>query len=102
MASISTCKLFQFLYSLKLTQTFPLSSFSIARLVRKYPILLDAIVSVAQRRGSEFLSYYCAAMDGSIPKTWFLRPEIGAMIVLEGIRLWIKKKIDFKGESNGN
>ena len=68
-------------------------SFYLAKFFRRYPIILDAIVSVAQRRGTDFLSEYFCALDGTRSKTWFLRPEIGGTIMIECCRLWLKKKI---------
>ena len=64
---------------------FPLSAAG-ARLVCRFPLLLDAANAVAQRKGDAFMAEFGAAMTGVKPKSTFMKPAMALPMVLEIVR----------------
>ncbi|KAN0038980.1 hypothetical protein ACTA71_001174 [Dictyostelium dimigraforme] len=58
-------------------------SMTMSLFLYRFPIVLDAAASLIEKRGSRFLAEWAAVMTGVKPKTWFLRPDVGPLIVLE-------------------
>ncbi|EGC31068.1 hypothetical protein DICPUDRAFT_50407 [Dictyostelium purpureum] len=58
-------------------------SMTMSLLLYRFPIVLDAAASLIEKRGSRFLAEWAAVMTGMKPKTWFLRPDVGPLILLE-------------------
>lgn len=65
-------------------------SLKVGQLMSRFPVLLDAIAKLIQRRGDQFLAEWMEAMTGTRSKTWFLSldvwPFLTAEIVMELIR----------------
>eukprot|EP00026_Physarum_polycephalum_P009237 Phypoly_transcript_09352.p1 GENE.Phypoly_transcript_09352~~Phypoly_transcript_09352.p1 ORF type:complete len:429 (+),score=73.29 Phypoly_transcript_09352:161-1288(+) len=65
-------------------------SLKMGQLLCRFPILLDAIAKLIQRRGDHFLAEWMQAMTGTRSKTWFLSlavwPFLFFEILLELIR----------------
>jgi geranylgeranyl reductase family protein len=64
-----------------------------ARLVCRFPFLLDAANVVAQRTGDAFMVEFGAAMTGVKPKTTFLKPSVAIPVTVEIFRQIVKQKI---------
>jgi menaquinone-9 beta-reductase len=64
-----------------------------ARLVYRFPFLLDAANVVAQRTGDAFMAEFGAAMTGVKPKTTFLKPGVAIPVTIEIVRQIVQQKI---------
>ena len=64
-----------------------------ARLVYRYPFLMDAANVVAQRKGDGFMTDFGAAMTGVKPKTTFVRPGLAGPLVWELLRQILVQKL---------
>ncbi len=59
------------------------SSALAARLIYRFPALLDAANVVAQKKGDDFMAEFGAAMTGVKPKTTFVRPSLALPLAAE-------------------
>lgn len=57
----------------------------------RFPIFLDGAAKLIGRRGAKFLADWAEVMTGSQSKIWFLRPDVGPLIVLECLGLAFQK-----------
>lgn len=64
-----------------------------ARMVHRFPFLLDAANVVAQRKGDAFMVEFGAAMTGVKPKTTFLEPAMALPMGIELIRQVLRQKV---------
>jgi len=64
-----------------------------ARLVCRFPFLLDAANVVAQRTGDRFMVEFGAAMTGVKPKTTFVKPGVAVPVTWEIVRQIVQQKI---------
>ena len=58
-------------------------SLKMGQLLCRFPILLDAMAKLIQRRGDRFLAEWTQAMTGSRSKTWFLSLAIWPFLFIE-------------------
>lgn len=58
-------------------------SLKMGQLLNRFPILLDAMAKLIQRRGGNFLAEWSQAMTGSRSKTWFLEPGVWPFLITE-------------------
>jgi len=61
-----------------------------------YPILLDAAASLIGKRGSRFLAEWANVMTGAGSKLWFLRPDVGPILFLEAVGIFLRIALGFK------
>jgi len=61
-----------------------------------YPILLDAAASLIGKRGSRFLAEWANVMTGAGSKLWFLRPDVGPILFLEAVGIFLRRALGFK------
>ena len=64
-----------------------------ARLVCRFPLLLDAANVVAQHRGDAFMVEFGAAMTGVKPKTVFLKPNVAIPVTIQIFWQILRQKI---------
>jgi geranylgeranyl reductase family protein len=64
-----------------------------ARMVHRFPFLLDAANVVAQRKGDAFMVEFGAAMTGVKPKTTFLKPAMALPMTIEVFRQVFRQKL---------
>ena len=57
-----------------------------ARVIYLFPLLLDAVAVVGQRRGQAFLDFFGEVMTGVRPKSDFLQPLLVADVTFEIVR----------------
>eukprot|EP01065_Artemidia_motanka_P025549 TRINITY_DN30536_c0_g1_i1.p1 TRINITY_DN30536_c0_g1~~TRINITY_DN30536_c0_g1_i1.p1 ORF type:complete len:498 (+),score=155.19 TRINITY_DN30536_c0_g1_i1:80-1495(+) len=57
-----------------------------ARILAKFPFLLDAMAAVAERRGRTFMADFGAIMTGVWPKYMFLHPRLAVPLGIEVVR----------------
>jgi flavin-dependent dehydrogenase len=58
-------------------------SMRMAKLMYRFPIMLDAAAKLIGKRGSRFLAEWAEVMTGSASKTWFLRLDVWPFLLLE-------------------
>jgi flavin-dependent dehydrogenase len=58
-------------------------SMKMSLLLYRFPIMLDAAAKLIEKRGARFLAEWAEVMTGTKSKTWFLRPDVWPLIVLE-------------------
>jgi len=66
---------------------------SAAKLIWRYPILLDACASEMQRKGDVMMSKWAEVMTGMQPKTYFLQPHIALPLGVAVVREWFAQKV---------
>ncbi|KYQ89679.1 putative CMF receptor [Tieghemostelium lacteum] len=66
-------------------------SMTMSLFLYRFPIVLDAAAKLINKRGSRFLAEWAAVMTGMKPKTWFLRPDVGPLIVLEAFGIAVER-----------
>lgn len=54
-----------------------------ARLVSRYPTILDGACSTIRSNGENWTAAWNGALSGYHSKLWFLRPDVGVIIILE-------------------
>jgi len=54
-------------------------------LLYRFPIMLDAAAKLIEKKGTRFLAEWAEVMTGTKSKTWFLRPDVWPLIMLEVI-----------------
>lgn len=86
--SKSSLRAYQDRWRLKFGWSFVLSRV-FARLVARYPMILDGACSTIRSNGESWTTAWNSALSGHRSKLWFLRPDVGVIIVLETLRLWI-------------
>jgi sulfite reductase (NADPH) flavoprotein alpha-component len=64
-----------------------------ARLVCRFPLLMDVANLTAQRKGDAFMAEFGAAMTGVKPKTVFLRPDLALPMGAEVVRQVVRRKL---------
>jgi geranylgeranyl reductase family protein len=64
-----------------------------ARMVYRFPLLMDVANVTAQRRGDAFMAEFGAAMTGVKPKTVFLRPDVALPMGVEVVRQVVRRKL---------
>jgi geranylgeranyl reductase family protein len=64
-----------------------------ARLVYRFPLLMDVANLTAQRKGDAFMAEFGAAMTGVKPKTVFLRPDVALPMGAEVVRQVLRQKL---------
>ena len=64
-----------------------------ARLIYRFPLLLDVANLTAQRKGDAFMAEFGAAMTGVKPKTVFLRPDVALPMGAEVVRQVLRQKL---------
>lgn len=64
-----------------------------ARLIYRFPILLDACAAEMQRKGDKMMAKWAEIMTGMQPKTYFLRPHIALPLMFAVVREFIKQKV---------
>eukprot|EP01100_Stratorugosa_tubuloviscum_P006555 TRINITY_DN281_c0_g1_i1.p1 TRINITY_DN281_c0_g1~~TRINITY_DN281_c0_g1_i1.p1 ORF type:complete len:498 (-),score=262.92 TRINITY_DN281_c0_g1_i1:143-1636(-) len=57
----------------------------------RFPIFLDGAALLIRKRGAKFLADWAEVMTGSKSKLWFLRPDVGPLIMLEVVGLAFKR-----------
>lgn len=60
-----------------------------AWLVARYPTILDGACSTIRSNGESWTTAWNSALSGHHSKLWFLRPDVGVIILVETFRLWI-------------
>ncbi|KFM25557.1 Conditioned medium factor receptor 1 [Auxenochlorella protothecoides] len=66
-----------------------------AELLWKYPIIMDACASEAQRQGDAMMSKWAEVMTNMRPKTYFLRPDVAFNMSRAIVReLWNQKVLN--------
>jgi len=58
-------------------------SMKMSLLLYRFPIMLDAAAKLIEKKGSRFLAEWAEVMTGTKSKTWFLRPDVWPLIMLE-------------------
>jgi len=64
-------------------------SMNMSLFLYRFPIFLDGAAKLINRRGARFLADWAEVMTGSQSKIWFLRPDVGPLIVLEALGIFI-------------
>ena len=64
-----------------------------ARMVYRFPMLMDVANLTAQRKGDAFMAEFGAAMTGVKPKTVFLRPDVALPMGAELVRQVLRQKL---------
>jgi flavin-dependent dehydrogenase len=62
-------------------------STKIRNMIVKYPVLVDASVSLSKKRGNAFASELSQVLLGARQKGWFLRPDVAFFYLIEVMRL---------------
>jgi len=62
----------------------------------RFPIMLDAAAKLINRRGARFLADWAEVMTGSQSKIWFLRPDVGPLLVLEAMGIFVNRLLGKK------
>lgn len=75
-------------WRLKFGWSFLLSR-AFARLVATYPTILDGACSTIRSNGESWTTAWNSALSGHRSKLWFLRPDVGVIILIETFRLWV-------------
>ena len=64
-----------------------------AKLVYKFPFLMDSASTRAQKVGDEFMNLFGSIMTGVLPKATFLKPSIAAPMTAELVKVLWKQKV---------
>eukprot|EP01102_Stenamoeba_stenopodia_P015989 TRINITY_DN552_c0_g2_i1.p1 TRINITY_DN552_c0_g2~~TRINITY_DN552_c0_g2_i1.p1 ORF type:complete len:394 (-),score=109.28 TRINITY_DN552_c0_g2_i1:78-1259(-) len=64
-------------------------SMNMSLFLYRFPIFLDGAAKLINRRGARFLADWAEVMTGSQSKIWFLRPDVGPLIVLEALGIFV-------------
>jgi hypothetical protein len=90
--SLEACKAYQLRCQDAFVGDFFYSKYA-ARLVYRFPILLDAMACVGQRRGQAFLDFFGEVMTGVKPKIAFLKPGLLLDLTIEILRQFFLQHI---------
>jgi geranylgeranyl reductase family protein len=58
-------------------------------LVVRFPSILDGAANIIRRDGEAFTTAWNSALSGHGTRLWFLRPDVGPLMILEAVRLWL-------------
>lgn len=66
----------------------------------RFPILLDAAAKLIGKRGARFLADWAQVMTGTQSKLWFVRPDVGPLLVLEAIGIAVRRALGLPEQKN--
>ena len=69
------------------------TSAAAAKLVWRFPLLLDACASEMQRKGDPMMAKWAEVMTGMQPKTYFLQPHIALPLGIAVVREFFNQKV---------
>ncbi len=67
-------------------------SLKAGQLLCRFPVLLDALAKLIQRKGDRFFAEWTQAMTGNRSKTWFLTPPVAPFLFIEIILELIRRQ----------
>jgi len=74
-------------------------SMNMSLFLYRFPIILDAAAKLINKRGARFLKEWAEVMTGSQSKIWFLRPDVGPLIVYEAIGIFFSRLFSKKQQA---